>query len=58
MSGFNIASDEVDIMSRQNLWSYIDHTLLKTTATWDDIYKICKEAVDILKNAADDRVPE
>jgi len=33
-------------MSRQNLWSYIDHTLLKATATWDDICKICREAVE------------
>lgn len=33
-------------MDRQDLWSYIDHTLLKATATWDDIYKVCKEAVE------------
>lgn len=33
-------------MNRQELWGYIDHTFLKATATWDDISRICKEAIE------------
>ena len=42
-------------MDSRKLWSYIDHTLLKATATWDQIRKICDEAVE--KGAASVCVP-
>lgn len=29
-----------------NIEQYIDHTLLKPTATWEDIEKICREAME------------
>jgi len=29
-----------------NIAQYIDHTLLKPTATWEDIEKICREAME------------
>jgi deoxyribose-phosphate aldolase len=42
-------------MDSQKLWSYIDHTLLKATATWDQIRRICDEAAE--KKAASVCVP-
>jgi deoxyribose-phosphate aldolase len=32
-------------MKNQEIFSYIDHTCLKPTATWEDIVKLCNEAV-------------
>lgn len=32
-------------MNRQDIYSRIDHTLLKQTATWEDIRKLCDEAI-------------
>jgi deoxyribose-phosphate aldolase len=42
-------------MDNQNLWSYIDHTLLKPTAAWEDIRAIC--AVGLEKKAASVCIP-
>jgi deoxyribose-phosphate aldolase len=42
-------------MDLQKLWGYIDHTLLKAAATWDQICKICDEAAE--KKAASVCVP-
>jgi deoxyribose-phosphate aldolase len=42
-------------MDSQKLWGYIDHTLLKATATWDQIRKICDEAAE--KKAASVCIP-
>lgn len=33
-------------MERRNLMKYIDHTLLKAFATWEDIQLLCDEAVE------------
>jgi deoxyribose-phosphate aldolase len=42
-------------MDTQNLWTYIDHTLLNPTAVWEEIRKICAEAVE--KKAASVCIP-
>jgi deoxyribose-phosphate aldolase len=42
-------------MDKRNLWSYIDHTLLKPTATWKEIEKLCAEALE--KKAASVCIP-
>ena len=34
-------------MNVQNIFSHVDHTLLKATASWDEIKKLCDEAVKI-----------
>ena len=34
-------------MNVQNIFSHVDHTLLKATASWDEIEKLCDEAVEI-----------
>ena len=34
-------------MNVQNIFSHVDHTLLKATASWDEIKKLCDEAVEI-----------
>lgn len=31
-------------MTKEKLWQYIDHTLLKAAASWADIQKLCDEA--------------
>lgn len=33
-------------MTKEQLFSYVDHTQLKAFATWEDIKKICDEAVE------------
>jgi deoxyribose-phosphate aldolase len=33
-------------MDTQKLWSYIDHTLLKPTAVWEDVRALCAEALE------------
>ena len=33
-------------MTRQEILATVDHTLLKTEATWEDIQRICDEAVE------------
>ena len=33
-------------MDHSKIYSHIDHTLLKPTACWEDIKKICKEAIE------------
>lgn len=33
-------------MTDQELFSYVDHTALKAFAAWDDIKKLCEEAVE------------
>ena len=33
-------------MTKEQLFSYVDHTQLKAFATWDDIKKLCDEAVE------------
>jgi deoxyribose-phosphate aldolase len=33
-------------MDTRKLWSYIDHTLLKPTAVWEEIQTLCAEAVE------------
>lgn len=33
-------------MTDQQILSHVDHTLLKPTATWDDIQKLCHEAME------------
>ena len=42
-------------MENSQIFNYVDHTLLSPTATWDDIDKVCKEA--ILHNTASVCVP-
>jgi deoxyribose-phosphate aldolase len=42
-------------MDTQKLWSYIDHTLLKPTALWEEILVICAEALE--KKAASVCIP-
>ncbi|MDR1899992.1 MAG: deoxyribose-phosphate aldolase [Treponema sp.] len=42
-------------MDSQQLWGYIDHTLLRATATWGDVRKICDEAAE--KKAASVCIP-
>jgi deoxyribose-phosphate aldolase len=42
-------------MNKQNLWSYIDHTLLAPTAVWEEIQVICAEALE--KKAASVCIP-
>lgn len=32
-------------MTNQELYSHVDHTLLKAFATWEDIVKLCDEAI-------------
>lgn len=32
-------------MTREEIFARVDHTALKPTATWADIYKLCEEAV-------------
>lgn len=32
-------------MTKQEIYSHIDHTLLKATATWEEIQKICEESI-------------
>jgi deoxyribose-phosphate aldolase len=43
------------MMNNQNLWSYIDHTLLKPAATWEEIQAVCAEALE--KKAASVCIP-
>lgn len=31
-------------MDKQSVWGYIDHTLLKAAASWEEIQKLCDEA--------------
>lgn len=33
-------------MKREEIMSYIDHTLLKAVSTWSDIQKLCDEAIE------------
>ena len=33
-------------MTKEQLFSYVDHTQLKAFATWADIQKLCDEAVE------------
>ncbi|MDR2748946.1 MAG: deoxyribose-phosphate aldolase [Bifidobacteriaceae bacterium] len=33
-------------MKVDDIYKYIDHTLLKPTSTWDEIREVCKQAVD------------
>ncbi|MDR2799522.1 MAG: 2-deoxyribose-5-phosphate aldolase, partial [Bifidobacteriaceae bacterium] len=33
-------------MKPQEIYQYIDHTLLKPTSTWDEIKEVCKQAQD------------
>lgn len=33
-------------MNNNEIMKYVDHTILKAVSTWDDIQKLCKEAVD------------
>jgi deoxyribose-phosphate aldolase len=42
-------------MDTQKLWGFIDHTLLKATATWDQVRLICNEAAE--KKAASVCIP-
>jgi deoxyribose-phosphate aldolase len=42
-------------MDRQKLWTYIDHTLLKPTAVWEEIRALCAEALE--KKAASVCIP-
>lgn len=32
-------------MEKSFIYSHVDHTLLKATATWEDIEKLCKEGM-------------
>lgn len=32
-------------MNREELYRYVDHTALKAYTTWEDITKLCDEAV-------------
>jgi deoxyribose-phosphate aldolase len=32
------------LMDKQTVWGYIDHTLLKAAASWEEIQKLCDEA--------------
>jgi deoxyribose-phosphate aldolase len=43
------------IMDTQKLWGYIDHTLLKPTAAWEEIRVICAEGLE--KKAASVCIP-
>ena len=38
--------DRVNAMERKEIISMVDHTLLKQTAVWDDIRKLCDQAVE------------
>jgi deoxyribose-phosphate aldolase len=42
-------------MDTEKLWTYVDHTLLKATAVWEEIQGICGEAVE--KKAASVCIP-
>jgi deoxyribose-phosphate aldolase len=42
-------------MDKQKLWNYIDHTLLTPTARWEEIKKVCDEAIE--KQAASVCIP-
>jgi deoxyribose-phosphate aldolase len=42
-------------MDKQTLWGYIDHTLLKPTATWEEVRVICAEGAE--KKAASVCIP-
>ena len=42
-------------MNTQNLWKYIDHTLLNPTATWEEVRALCAEARE--KKAASVCIP-
>ncbi|SDB08866.1 deoxyribose-phosphate aldolase [Eubacterium oxidoreducens] len=33
-------------MEKEELYSYVDHTALKAFTTWDEIDKLCKEAIE------------
>ena len=33
-------------MNKEELFQYVDHTQLKAFATWEDIKKLCDEAVE------------
>ena len=33
-------------MTKEQIFSYVDHTQLKAFATWEDIVKLCDEAVE------------
>ena len=33
-------------MTKEQLFSYVDHTQLKAFATWEDIKKLCDEAIE------------
>jgi deoxyribose-phosphate aldolase len=44
-----------EIMDKENLWSYIDHTLLKPVAAWEEIRAVCAEALE--KKAASVCIP-
>lgn len=33
-------------MTKEQIMSYVDHTVLKATSTWGDIEKLCTEAID------------
>ena len=37
-------------MTNEEIFSHVDHTLLKATAGWKDIEKLCKEAEKTLMN--------
>ena len=32
-------------MESKELYTYVDHTALKAYTTWEDIEKLCKEAI-------------
>jgi deoxyribose-phosphate aldolase len=42
-------------MDKQTLWGYIDHTLLKPTAVWEEVRTACAEALE--KKAASVCIP-
>lgn len=42
-------------MNIQNLWTYVDHTLLTPTATWEEVRVLCAEALE--KKAASVCIP-
>lgn len=35
-----------EVMDKEELFQYVDHTQLKAYATWDDIRKLCDEAIE------------
>ena len=42
----NIFGKEVFFMEKTEILARVDHTALKSTATWEDIRLLCEEAVE------------